>query len=95
MMLTEEEARKNVCPLIKYCINEPDVIGDGRPALYVHQNCQASDCKIGWRWDLIPAPLSAGKVVAAGTAVSLAYALQPRELVRGYCGAFGKPVVTA
>jgi hypothetical protein len=52
MMLTEEEARKQVCPLIRYCANEADVIGGDASAIYHQQNCQASDCKIGWRWHL-------------------------------------------
>lgn len=48
--LTEDEARREACPLIRYCYNEAHVIQDGAQAIYVHQNCQGSDCKIGWRW---------------------------------------------
>ena len=65
-----------------------------RAPIYVHQTCQASDCKIGWRWDLTSEPLSQERIVSAGTAVGLARALQPRTLERGFCGAFGKPLVT-
>lgn len=94
MMLTEEAARKEICPLIRYCVNEVDVIQDGRPAIYANQLCQASDCKMGWRWDLTTEPLSPVAEANAGSAVGLARALQPRTLERGYCGAFGRPLVT-
>jgi len=50
MMLTEEEARKQACPLIRYCVNEDSVVQNNLQPLYVHQLCQGSDCKIGWRW---------------------------------------------
>lgn len=46
---TETEARKMPCPFFRYVWNEHDVVQDGRPAIYVHQNCMASDC-IAWRW---------------------------------------------
>ena len=49
MLLTEEQARKETCPFIRYCINEIDVMQDSRSPIYVHQNCQASDCKMAWR----------------------------------------------
>lgn len=94
MMLTEEEARKQVCPLIRYCVNEIAVVNDREPAIYVHQACQASDCKIGWRWDVTRESLSPERTAAAGTAIGLAAALQPITFERGYCGAFGRPLVT-
>lgn len=94
MMLTEEAARKETCPFIRYCINETDVVQDGRAAIYVHQLCQASACKMGWRWDLTSEPLSKEAEASAGLAAGLARALQPRTLERGYCGACGKPLVT-
>lgn len=92
-MLTEEEARKEICPFIKHCVNEIDVIQDGRAPIYVQQLCQASNCKMGWRWDRMNEPLSNEAKVRAGTAVGLAIALQPRTYERGYCGACGKPEV--
>lgn len=49
-LLTEEEARGQVCPLITFCVNEVDVIRQRDAAIHVHQNCQASACRIGWRW---------------------------------------------
>ena len=45
---TETEARKIPCPFFRYVWNEHDVVQDGRPAIYVHQNCMASGC-IAWR----------------------------------------------
>ncbi|MCK1577882.1 hypothetical protein [Bradyrhizobium sp. 174] len=50
MMLTEEEARKQVCPFIRYCTNEVGVVAERESAIHYHQSCQGSDCKIGWRW---------------------------------------------
>lgn len=94
MMLTEEAARKEVCPFIRYCVNESDVMQEGRPAIYVQQLCQASACKMGWRWDLTTEPLSKQQTASAGMAVGLAVALQPRTYERGYCGACGRPAVT-
>lgn len=94
MMLTEEAARKEICPFIRYCMNENDVIQDGRAAIYTHQLCQASACKMGWRWDLTVEPLSKDQEARAGMARGLAIALQPRTFERGYCGACGRPQVT-
>lgn len=50
MVLTEEEARKQICPFIRYCINEDAVMQHRAQPLYVQQSCQASDCKMAWRW---------------------------------------------
>lgn len=46
---TEAEARKMTCPFFRYVYNEAGVIRDREAAIYVHQNCMASDC-IAWRW---------------------------------------------
>lgn len=75
MMLTEAEARKQTCPLIRYCANETAVVQDGATAIYWHQSCHASDCKIGWRWAQDERLVSEDRL--------------------GFCGAFGKPEVTA
>ena len=50
MFLTEEEAKKHLCPFFKYVYNEDRVFQDREPAVYVHQNCMGSDCGMGWRW---------------------------------------------
>lgn len=49
-LLTEEEARGQVCPLITFCANEENVVRQRDAAIHAHQNCQASACRIGWRW---------------------------------------------
>ena len=49
MYLTEDEARQQVCPFIRYVINENRTYPGGEPAIYNHQTCQASDCKMAWR----------------------------------------------
>jgi hypothetical protein len=54
MLLTDEEARKQPCPFFRYCYNEQGVIQDKDAALYVHDNCKGSDCKIAWRWEKAP-----------------------------------------
>ena len=51
MFLTEDEARKQICPFIRFVVNEGGVIQDREPAIYVHQDCKASDCKMAWRWE--------------------------------------------
>jgi hypothetical protein len=51
MLLTEKEARQQTCPVMRYCINDVNVIQDGQGAIYVHQSCTASDCKMAWRWE--------------------------------------------
>lgn len=76
MLMTEEEAKGQICPLIRYCANELGVTQDGDAAIYVHQNCQASGCKVGWRWGE-PAVFCQG------------FAEETR-VERGYCGAFGR-----
>lgn len=74
--LTEEEAKTQMCPHVRYCINE-DVMQEGRSPLYVHQLCQGSDCKMAWRWGPI---WRSGFAAAPGPNVAL-----------GYCGIAGKP----
>lgn len=59
-LLTEEEAKAAICPLIQVLKNERDVLVFRSPGHYEHQNCQASDCKLGWRWG------SAGKEGGVG-----------------------------
>lgn len=49
-LLTEAEARQEICPLIRYCVNEADAVHHGKQPIYLHQICTGSDCKIGWRW---------------------------------------------
>ena len=88
MLMTEEEARKQTCPLIRFCVNDSDVLQHGCSAIHVHQTCQASDCKVGWRWQRTTR--SPPTAVPAG-AIGLAAALQPPTYERGYCGAFGVP----
>jgi len=59
--LTEEEARKQVCPLMTYCVNEIDVSQWGKTPIMVNQNCQASACKMAWRWNYNSPPPGAMK----------------------------------
>jgi hypothetical protein len=87
MLLTEEDARRELCPHITYCINERSVIQDRASAIYQHQNCQASDCRMAWRWgepSVMYRPLAA-------PVETMAVATLPR---RGYCGISGKPEET-
>ena len=93
-VMTEVEARKQVCPFIRYCVNEADVVHHGRAPIYVQQLCQASRCGMAWRWYPTREPLSPEARARAGMATGLAEALQPRTYERGYCGACGKPEVT-
>jgi hypothetical protein len=51
LTLTPDEARRQTCPLIRYCENYDAVIQGGAPAIYIHQNCTGPACKIGWRWE--------------------------------------------
>lgn len=56
--LTEAEAREQVCPFIRVMRPQEvaeQMLRDGaflsRTTLVSgHQNCQASACKMGWRW---------------------------------------------
>jgi hypothetical protein len=50
--MTPEEASKQTCPLIRYCINPHAVMQDGAAAIHEHQPCQGPACKVGWRWML-------------------------------------------
>ena len=54
MLLTPEQARKETCPLIRYCINYAHVVNDGASAVHEHGNCNGPDCKVGWRWATPP-----------------------------------------
>lgn len=49
--LTNEEARKQECPIMTYCINEQGVIQDREQPFYVQARCKGSDCKMAWRWE--------------------------------------------
>lgn len=49
MIVSEEKARASICPHIRICPNELDVIHHGAVARYEHQNCQGSDCTMAWR----------------------------------------------
>ena len=49
MYLTDAEARQQVCPFIRFVYNESRIYAGGEAAIYYHQNCQASDCKMAWR----------------------------------------------
>ena len=49
MLLTDEEARKQICPFIRYCVNPGDVIAFGYHPIYDNQLCQGLDCKMAWR----------------------------------------------
>ena len=75
MLLTEDEARKETCPFIRYCMNEVGVLQDREAPIYANQLCQASDCKIAWRWEF-------GLVDADFAEVD--------QVPRGYCGIAGK-----
>lgn len=82
MMLTENEARQNTCPLIRYCVNESAVIQDDAAAIYVHADCRGSECRVGWRW-------AESKRAAQARARTFDDPLADIRL--GYCGAFGRP----
>jgi hypothetical protein len=85
--MTDEEASKEICPFIRFCVNEVDVIQDGRAPIYVHQNCQGSACRTAWR--LMPrAPFR--ELYGAPMSVSVMAAPVPGPQ-RGYCGIAGKP----
>lgn len=76
MYLTEEEARREICPHItKYQhagYSGDSVVGMKERREPVHINCMGSACKMAWRWR------SGEEYVAAGR--------------QGYCGIAGKPV---
>lgn len=61
MLLTDQQARQEICPLIRYCANEVDVVQEARAPIYLHQTCQGADCKIGWRWEKDPDFLEVGE----------------------------------
>lgn len=49
MIVSEEKARASICPHIRICINEDDVIQWKVQPLYAQQKCQGSDCAMAWR----------------------------------------------
>ena len=49
MTMTEDEAKKKLCPLMRYCVNARDAICHKEPAVYEQSTCQASDC-MAWAW---------------------------------------------
>lgn len=49
-LLTDTEAREQLCPHMTHCWNESQVAQDKTPAIYVQCMCQGSDCKMAWRW---------------------------------------------
>jgi hypothetical protein len=75
-MLTEEEARKKICPQMTYCANESGVVSDGHSAIYYQSNCVASKC-MAWRAGVFAHQRNLPE--------------RDRTPEVGYCGAFGKP----
>lgn len=49
MIVSEEKARASICPHIRLCINEYDVMQHKVMPLYAQQMCQGSDCTMAWR----------------------------------------------
>ena len=91
-LLTEEEARKETCPVIRFCVNEREAVhafGHAPPPIYVHQNCKASECKMAWRW----AASSADYLKQAAFERNMGVDIGPltNGERRGYCGLAGKP----
>lgn len=95
MLMTEKEARGQICPLIRYCVNELSVAQDGASAIHVHQNCQASDCKPGWRWRSKRSVVFSDRPSGDDGLIGSINERQNYEgdEPRGYCGAFGRPEV--
>jgi hypothetical protein len=75
--VTEVTAKAQICPHIRYCVNEVGVIQNREPPIYVHQNCQGSVCVMAWRWE-------------PRLRISMHADDLPRA---GYCGISGKPEV--
>ena len=48
MYLAEDEARQQICPFIRFIVNEAIYLDSGT-VIYRHQTCQASKCKTAWR----------------------------------------------
>ena len=83
-MLTDKQARENICPLIRYCVNQTGVVQDRDSAIYEHAPCQGSECSIGWRW------------AESERAARYRIPGDPKDADLsgtrlGYCGAFGRP----
>ncbi len=38
-----------LCPHIRYCVNEDDVLQRQVHPIYVHQPCAGPDCRMAWR----------------------------------------------
>lgn len=89
-LLTDAEARQQTCPLMTYCVNERDVVVYQNGPIYVHQNCQGSDCKIGWRWaeDLDTLLRKQLDNPRRATEEDKAKVSSRRQ---GFCGNFGRP----
>lgn len=53
-LLSEDEARQEMCPFIRYTINEMAVLQGGVHPLVEHAPCRASACRMAWRWGAEP-----------------------------------------
>jgi hypothetical protein len=50
-LITEAEAKKKLCPMMRHCSNEQSVIQDKDQPIYSHFNCVASECMA---WTFVP-----------------------------------------
>ena len=91
MILTVNEAKTQVCPLIRHCVNPANVSTYGHAPIYEHQSCQGPACGIGWRF-LETAPEI--PIFVSGETDADFSKRQKAELGarKGYCGAFRVPV---
>jgi hypothetical protein len=80
MYLTDEEARREVCPHMTWMVNESDVINFKVSPIYAQQSCRGSDCKMAWRWKSPQATFPNGAID-----------FFREQTPRGYCGLAGKP----
>ena len=80
MLLTEEEAHQQECPVKTLMVNEEAALHHGQVPIYIHQSCAGRHCKMAWRW--APGTIFAVGMDGSRTVVGEA---------RGYCGLAGRP----
>lgn len=106
MFLTEQEARRELCPHMRHCVNEADVANQhGRAAVYEHSLCQGARCRMAWRWQVqeqgLRSKIEAIRKHRGDTGASLVDAknfIEARPHLydqgaerKGYCGISGRP----